>query len=270
MRSLARLPRIALAVVVCSFVIVLGAGRAEAVITFDSAASASEANPLSWPHTVGTELNRLLVVGVSVNSVSPFAPVTSVTYAGQSLPRQVLNNAGSPVIEIWTLVAPPSGTANVVVTYSLPTMLVGGSVSFAGVNQIIPIRASNQARDIQNDALSISTSVASQIGDVVIDAVAALGALPICSPGAGQTSRWALTAGAGLFGGGSTKPGEAGSTSMSWDLTVDFGDVRGALAVISIMPFVPIPTLSTWALVLLAALLVAAAVLRLRRRASST
>ena len=254
-------------VVACGFVVLLGAWPTEAAITFDAAASASGPTPLVWSHTVGSEPHRLLVVGVSVNVASPFPPVTSVTYAGQSLTRQVLNGGNLPVVEIWTLLAPPSGTANVVVTHSQPSNIVGGSVSFAGVNQITPIRASSQARDSRDDALSISTSVASQIGDVVIDAVAGLASLPLVSPGAGQTGRWAGTVGAGLFGGGSTKPGEAGSTSMSWDLTGDFGHVFGALAVISIMQFEPIPTLSTWAFVLLAALLVAAAVLALRRRA---
>jgi uncharacterized repeat protein (TIGR01451 family) len=213
---------------------------AVAQIAFDaSTSSGSPSNTmLSWSHTVGAGQNRLLVVGVSNAANNPPAPSsTSVTYAGHGLTRQVINDAGIDVVEIWTLVAPPSGTATVTVTLSGPTPVVGGSVSFTGVDQNTPIRATNHSGGSGLMSLTVSTSVTTAPGDMVIDAVAGnvLGIGAGGSAAAGQTERWNRLLVVGLdLGGGSTQPGAAGSTTMSWTISGDI--VRGSIAAVSLIP----------------------------------
>lgn len=213
---------------------------ADAQITVDSTASAqTDTATMSWSHTVGTGSNRLLVVGLADN-VTGANQATSITYAGQNMTRQVLNGGGNPISEIWTLLAPPSGTAMIVVTFPIALDAVGGSVSFTGVDQTTPIRASSQARSSAQTNVTVSTSITSSVGDLVIDAVANTGPNAGGAAAAGQTERWNLLNPSSNFGGGSTKPGDAGSTTMTWNLSVNPGSAaNGALAAISLMPAPP-------------------------------
>src|SRR5205085_8154315 len=88
--------------------------------TFDVTTGVSE---LTWSHTVAIGPNRLLIVGVSTStamlpSVPPTARVSGVTYGGAAMTRiltQVATDNRSAV-EMFYLLNPPSGTANVVVT----------------------------------------------------------------------------------------------------------------------------------------------------------
>src|SRR5262249_32308255 len=116
--------------------------------------------------------------------------------------------------------------------------IVGGSVSFAGVDQTTPIRASNQARAGGPLIVMISTTVTSAAGDVLIDAVAGQGQGPAGAPAAGQTPQWSVPDGVLFSGGGSTKPGAAGSTTMTWTLSGP-GGISGALAALALIPVPP-------------------------------
>jgi hypothetical protein len=126
-----------------------------------------------------------------------------VTYGGQPLTRQVVSTP-FPNVEIWTLLAPLSGTAMIVATFPQNnTDIIGGSVSFFGVDPGTPIRASNTVTTFVPTNGTISTSVISEIGDVVIDAVGGSDASPVeGNPAMGQTLRWKNTITEGL--GGST------------------------------------------------------------------
>ena len=97
-------------------------------ITFDSASNSVGLNvsSLTWSHTVGAGSGRIVVVGVSIRGNST---VTGVTYAGQALTVVgTVSNGGSNHVEMWALVAPPAGTANVVVSLSSSAHVVGGAV----------------------------------------------------------------------------------------------------------------------------------------------
>jgi len=230
-----------------TFLVLLTAIPASAQIAVDSTASA-QANfvtVMSWSHTVGTGSNRLLVVGLGEQVIGA-DQATSITYAGQNMTRQVLNGGGNPISEIWTLLAPPSGTAMIVVTFSGAVFAVGGSVSFTGVDQTTPIRASNSARvnGVTTGAM-VSTNVTSMAGDLIVDAVAILAENPGGAAAAGQTERWNLNNDP-IFGGGSTKPGDAGSTTMTWNLS-GIGPIDAALAAISLIP-APLCTLACMSL----------------------
>ncbi len=208
-----------------------------AQITFDAVGSVSVlgSTSVSWSHTVGSGANRILVVGLASEG-NGFAPsASSVTYGGQSLTRQALRTLGSGISEIWTLVAPPTGTATIIVTYSQAETVNGGSVSFFGVDQGAPVRGSSTANQLNSGV--ISTGVFSITGDVVVDTVAVNGGFNSVTPGAGQTMRWSSFINPTHLGAGSTKPGADGTTTMSWNVALLApGSAFATLAAISLAP----------------------------------
>lgn len=146
---------------------------ASAQIVFDAAGSSScGCATLSWSHTVGSGNSRILVVGIAVQRSN--VPVTSVTYGGQPLTRQVIDSV-FPIVEIWTRVSPLVGPATIVVTHPADA-IVGGSVSFSGVDQSTPVRATGHTRGFPNPSLSVSVTSSGCVPDLV-----AAGGLLCCS-----------------------------------------------------------------------------------------
>jgi uncharacterized repeat protein (TIGR01451 family) len=226
-------------------VLFLAAVPAGAQIVFDAAASTScsACTSLNWSHTVGAGSNRLLVVGVTEKGTSPFSSVIGVTYGGQPLTRQIVNFGGDPISEIWTLVAPPPGTATVLVLHSGAAM-GGGSVSFFGVDQAAPVRAGNQARaQGTTPTASVSTTVTTNLGDVVIDTLAkeAVPTGGVTEHGPAQTLRWlTATPNGALVGASATKPAVPGATTMSYSFDTFVGfppsTISAASSAISLIP----------------------------------
>src|SRR5438067_10187471 len=183
---------------------------------------------LSWNHTVGSGANRVLVVGVSTdNEMLPVVGnrVLSVTYGGAALTR--LGTSVTPVpdskiaVEMFILIAPPTGTAQIVVMFSAPGInnAVGGAVSFTGVCQCTSAGAFVSAASTTG---SPALSAPSAPGEVVIDTVATSPAAGFLAAGANQIERW--NGAASFFfayevGAGSTKDGATPNVSMSWSQT---------------------------------------------------
>ncbi len=82
---------------------------------------------------VGSDSNRLLVVGVSANNND----VASVTFGGASLTRTAYSFYNNDA-EFWYL-KNPSGTGDITVTMNGSTPAVVGAYAFSGVNQTVPI-----------------------------------------------------------------------------------------------------------------------------------
>src|SRR5229473_2937496 len=208
--------RAAIAIVFALTLLGAAAGHAAIAVDGTSSASGKAVSTLTWSHTAGSTPNRILIVGVSNQNTS--RPVSSVTYGGTPLTRIGFQNGGtSNRMELWSLTAPSAGTANVVVTFSGSVDVVGGAVSFSGVNQAAPLGAFASA---QGSNVSPSVTVPSAAGQVVIDALATNGDGSSATVGAGQTQRWNLKTGNGggnALGAGSTEPG-ASSVTMSWTL----------------------------------------------------
>ncbi len=188
--------------------------------TSSAAGPASDVTSLTWSHTVGSGTNRILIVGVSL--VRGDATVSSVTYGGVSLTSiGALSDSGNNTrMEMWKLVAPTAGTASIVVTLSAAKRIVGGAVSFTGVNQTVPhgTFASNSLSGGGSSTPSVNVSGAS--GELVIDTLATQGDADPAT--ASQTQQWSRDtssgSGADVIGGGSTKAG-ASSVTMSWTLS---------------------------------------------------
>jgi hypothetical protein len=161
-----------------------------------------------------------MLVGVSINNDN-METVSSITYNGVPLTFVgAINNTRSgdddARVEIWRLVAPATGTHNVVVTFSasLLQQAVAGVMTFTGVNQSTPLGpfASNE-----NDPSPATVVVSSAANELVFGVVASeYGAI---TTDAGQTERWNRRVGTtDTYGAGSTKTG-ASSVTLRWTLT---------------------------------------------------
>ncbi len=218
------------------------ATSAQAAIEFDAASSipvgqtgTADTNAISsatWQHTVGSGSDRLLVVGLSIEQYGDTPPaitpnVTSVTYGGAALTR--IDDAFSTThselsdyvqtTELWYLLSPASGTANVAVTLEAATEnLIAGAISLTGVAQQGPEAAVGNstifwAWGADLPWVSFITPVTN--GAWIIDQVgSSLDSEFVPRPG--HTMRWGTTAD-GSGGAASTRyVPEARSTTMHW------------------------------------------------------
>ena len=132
-----------------TFVILVAATSAQGVncLSVDRVSSGlatATASSITISHsTSGT--NRLMLVGVSVNPDGGIT-VASVTYKGVPLQfegaqQNLISGADDARIEIWSLVAPDTGTNDVVITFSAPLLqeAVSGVMTFTGVHQTTPL-----------------------------------------------------------------------------------------------------------------------------------
>jgi len=184
----------------------------------------------TWSHTVGAGSNRVLVVGVSNRDGT--RTVSTVTYGGVALTRIGLQNGAGTAnrVELWRLIAPATGTANIIVTLSGSTETVAGAVSYTGVDQTTPFGTFASA---SGTSTAPSVAVTSASGEVVMDVVAANGDSDGATVGTGQTQRWndfTGTGGGDIHGAGSTEPGAA-SVTMAWTLVASKAWAIGAVPV---------------------------------------
>jgi hypothetical protein len=206
-------------------------GGAIAVDNSSSAASTSAVTSLTWSHTTGAGNNRVLLVTVAWRDNS--TTVSGVTYNSIALSKvgsTVLSTNGYVQFELWQLLAPPTGTFNVVVTRAGSARMAASALTLAGVDQTTPIEATNTAI---GNSVTPSVSVTTVTNNAwVVDVLAfrredaGAGDVPTGTPGTGQTERWSAYVESGgttsdIRDKGSTKGpiASAGATTMSWTLT---------------------------------------------------
>jgi uncharacterized repeat protein (TIGR01451 family) len=204
-------------------------------IAFDQATSTTgNTASLSWSHTVGIGTNRILVVGVSIRNAG--RTVSNITYAGLNLTRLGFQNSGGNTVrmEMWYLIGPPQGTANVTVTLSANASVVAGGASYFGVDPITPFGTFTSATATSTTA---STTVTSATGEIVMDVVAAQGTSWFLTIGGSQTAQWNAGTGTapGDVRGASSRESGALSVTMSWTLLVSRPWAIGAA------PLKPVP-----------------------------
>jgi hypothetical protein len=181
--------------------------------------------------------NRLMLVGVSIHNYAG-ETVGGITYNG--VPLTLVGsraNATDARVEIWRLIAPATGTHDVVITFSseLSSHARAGVVTFSGVNQTTPLGAFASAVGSTSPA---TVNVASAANELVFDTV---GCESQSDPfsltvGAGQTQRWSsVVMGYDRFlTGGSTEPGAA-TVTMSWTI-VPASSVPWAIGAVPVRP----------------------------------
>jgi len=183
-----------------------------------TSASTDGATSLSWSHTVSAGTNRVLVVELAIDGAG--ANTTSVTYGGVAM-TQIGRGAGNHAVELWALVNPAAGTANVVATFAGTTAAAGGATAYNGVNQSVPFGTFVSATGTGTTA---SVTVASAAGDQVIDVQYWEGSPSGGAPGPGQALSW-WQIGSAMIGGGTVEAGAASvvmsgsfSTSTQWEI----------------------------------------------------
>ena len=165
-----------------------------------------------------------MLVGISMNNEDN-ETVSTITYNGDSLTVVGTQNEGDDSrVEIWRLIAPDTGTHDVVITFSrwIRRSSMAGVMTFTNVHQMTPLGtfASNNA----NSVGPATVNVTSATNELVFDTVTCETCGPI-SVGGGQTQRWNIDSNWGgprTYSAGSTEPG-AGTVTMSWTLSsLDF------------------------------------------------
>ena len=189
------------------------ASSAWSVVAFDATANSLCTSCTSLTFALTTSgSDRLLIVGAGWGDTT--GSITGVTYNSVALTSvTVVNNSSDANSHMWQLIAPNTGANNVVISAS-ETMseLVGGAVTFTGVDQTTPL---GTAATNSGNSTTITVTVSSATDEIVIDAMAFgnTGA----TVDASQTARWDRDGSVLTSGGGSTEAGAA-STVMSWSL----------------------------------------------------
>jgi uncharacterized repeat protein (TIGR01451 family) len=178
-------------------------------------------------HTTGAGGNRILLVAVHMNiRLATGATVTNVTYGGVGLTQAAAISDGGPDTrtELWYMLNPPAGAANVVSTVG--GMAPGEDVevllsatTFSGVDQVAP--STNTAFG-QNDPASV-TVTGTLTTDVVLDFITVRETVDLDAD-PGQVEGYNNSTGGGnddLQAGVSGRAGAAGNTVMSWDVSAN-------------------------------------------------
>ncbi|HEU4365568.1 MAG TPA: hypothetical protein VFT13_08910 [Candidatus Krumholzibacteria bacterium] len=204
--------------------------RAAIVQEAQSAAFANGA-ALTFPHPIGIGIDRALVVGVSTYNANK--TVASLTYGGTPLTRVGFRDGGSGSddrrMELWMLVDPPIGTADVAITMSGGAKVVAGAASFFGVDALTPTGGFLSAEGNGSLASIVVPSVA---GALVMDVLSVAGDAATAGVGAGQSQMWNLWSQSNpgsVVGAASIEPGAAAVT-MSWNLASTTYWVIGAVS----------------------------------------
>ena len=173
-------------------------GTTTSAVTFTNAALTA-----TVAHTTPAFANRVMAVAVHMNTTnSTGTTVASITYAGTALViGQAVNDGGAPNTrtEVWYLVAPATGTNNVVVT--VQNVTAGQSVQAAvGITTYVDVdqqlTGSLGYTNAGNSTTPSNTLAGTANGDMVIDFTTArmnAGGTLTATVGAGQTSLYNTT-----------------------------------------------------------------------------
>jgi hypothetical protein len=139
-----------------------------------TSSSSSYVSSISWSHSVGSDANRILVVGFSTykwqtGSFPPDPNVSSVTFNGISLTKlrsDQHNWEESPGgsyrkfrTELWYLLGPPCGTYSIVVDFSTAVIVRSGAVGYFGVHQSTPWNIDEGTQGTDPLTVSLTTTV---------------------------------------------------------------------------------------------------------------
>lgn len=164
--------------------------------------------------TVPPSANRFLDTSIAMLSV-PGSSVVSVTY--KTIPlvflRADVSVSGILRTEIWTLLAPPVGTDDLVVTLSTGLASVTGIRVTRGVYQSNPIFASNSNTGLSGPSSSITINAPDN--GLVLDVLATAAS----NPTGNQPENWNTTGALGSGAGSMLGPiSGAGGQSLAWSV----------------------------------------------------
>ncbi|MCK9371235.1 hypothetical protein M0R04_15085 [Candidatus Dojkabacteria bacterium] len=194
-------------------------------ITYDTNSQASTPNgsSLTWSHTVNAGLNSILIVPF-VYAENSLLSVSSVTYSGQALTqaKQFLNTPSAIqwVSNIYYLLAPPVGSANIIITLSGASDGIGAvGLSAFGIAQTDTVIGSGNETSV-GSGTSLSLNVtAPGVQSLIIDAFSVDAGSSGLTPGASQTEHGEVDTGGRLDMAASSKINTGGADTMAWSWT---------------------------------------------------
>jgi len=211
----------------------------------------------AFAHTTTATANRLLIVGVAMDITnSTGATVSSITYTptATGVPVNLTSlgaqNDAAPSrrVELWSLLAPASGNANIVVNVNVPTAatigVLAGATTFSGVDQTVPlgtfVSADGEAAGCiasnatVNSQCNSQVNVPSVVNGMVFDTLATGEnvAVTVESP---QASQWSVTTGANanrdVRSTGSTRAGAPSVPVAEWFTNATSNWAQGAISI---------------------------------------
>ena len=196
-----------------------------------SQGTVSGAASLTISHTVGSGSNRYLLVAVICTNSTDYLAAGSCTYGGVSMGSPVVTKdagASNTYTYVWGMVAPASGTANVVITPSSSAYLDCLVMSFTGVDQATPVAATAKDSTTQTSP-GPTLTIALPTNGLIADFFTARATGQTLTPGTNQTRAGTTIAGGVSTSSGSTKTaaadmawsGWAGSLALSTAAVVD-------------------------------------------------
>lgn len=208
----------------------------------DATSGNTQVTSLTWSHTTGG-VDRGMVVEISTEELTT---VTGVTYNGVPLTQEEVatDATGNIRSEIWSLVTPPVGTYDIVVSLSVAAYICAGAETFVGVDQAGFIGATQNATGNNNNPTLVLATTRDY--SLVVDGLSTAMTPILYTPGAGQTENWHHTANTDTRQGGSSL--EPAGTSPD-NVTMDYSitqSTRWALTAVEILgvpvAFSPIET----------------------------
>ena len=155
---------------------------------------------VTWDHSIGSGLNRLLVVAAGAESrISGGLSVASVTYNGVPLTKAIAQPVGagpSDNLELWYMLdanLPSAGTYQVRVAFADTASLGlgGGSMSFTNANQGAP--DASTSKQAEGTIVSIKTNITTASDSALLVDAVIHGDFGTFTPGTGQTERFDIT-----------------------------------------------------------------------------
>ena len=193
-------------------------------IALDSQSSGETVNTssLTRSHTIGGGSNRILLVGVSIETCNPYQTVSSVTYGGKTLTylnsaQVTSSNDCRGRVELYYLLEadmPGVGSFDVVVTATgWCSALAAGAISLTGVAQQPPEANETSANDGQS---SISTSIGTLTDGAWLVDVVHNGDSGSFTANSGQTERYDRSTSTSEIAGSTRLVASAGNVSVGW------------------------------------------------------
>lgn len=211
-------------------------------IKFDASSfnsSSTDGPVLSWPHSIGSGNDRMLVIGVAAedDSAADLA-ISSVTYNGINM--NLIENSGSTAgtavlqkTELYYLQEdglPSAGTYNVVVTYSGNVgYKCGGAVSLENVEQQLPEAVAAGAAENAN---TISTNITTLAEGAWVVDVVGCGSQGSFSPTVigGMVERFDVQSGSSASAGGTKLVISPEQTNIGWNFSGSSSAIAHSLA----------------------------------------
>ena len=249
-----------LAVLVTVLVLVLPAAGALAAVTLEGpptvypvATAGSSPWTISFTHTTGIGSNRLLLVGVSYNSNTAAATISSVTFTPsggsaltltQKISQKHSVTANYRYAAIWYLAGgsvPSGATGTVAITFSgaVASGIVAGAANFAGVDSATPLGSAVGASSPSNNTLVTVPLTGLTGNELVFDTVFLGGNPPVAltvDSSQTQLTGWNTVGGTNTRGAASTEQATGASVTMSWSAA------SSSLWVTAAVPIKPAPT----------------------------